>query len=109
MATRTTVRSPVLTLLAAYLGLFAGLIDTNAVNLALPAIRADLGGGVSGVQWTADAYNVAFAAVLLTAGSLGDRIGRRRMLRIGLVAFAGTSVACAEKSQRCPAKSSAAY
>jgi EmrB/QacA subfamily drug resistance transporter len=95
MATRTTSRSPVLTLLAAYLGLFAGLIDTNAVNLALPAIRTDLGGGVSGVQWTTDAYNVAFAAVLLTAGSLGDRIGRRQMLRIGLLAFAGTSVACA--------------
>jgi DHA2 family methylenomycin A resistance protein-like MFS transporter len=95
MAIRASERSTVATLAAAYLGLFAGLIDSNAVNLALPAIRADLGGGVSGVQWTTDAYNVTFAAVLLTAGSLGDRFGRRRMLRLGLIAFIGTSVACA--------------
>src|SRR5258707_5804523 len=88
-------RSSVLTLIAAYLGLFVGLIDSNAVNLALPAIRADLGGGVSGAQWTADAYNVTFAAVLLTAGSLGDRFGRRFVLRWGLAAFVVASLACA--------------
>ena len=68
--TRITFRS-VLTLIAAYLGLFVGLIDANAVNLALPAIRDDLGGGISGAQWTIDAYNITFAAVLLTSGSLG--------------------------------------
>jgi len=88
-------RSSVFTLIAAYLGLFVGLIDSNAVNLALPAIRADLGGGVSGAQWTADAYNVTFAAVLLTAGSLGDRFGRRFVLRWGLAAFVVASLACA--------------
>jgi EmrB/QacA subfamily drug resistance transporter len=88
-------RSSVFTLIAAYLGLFVGLIDSNAVNLALPAIRADLGGGVSGAQWTADAYNVTFAAVLMTAGSLGDRFGRRFVLRSGLVAFVAASLACA--------------
>jgi EmrB/QacA subfamily drug resistance transporter len=91
----STPRSPLLTLIAAYLGLFVGLIDSNAVNLALPAIRTDLGGGVAAAQWTADAYNVAFAAVLLTAGSLGDRCGRRRMLRIGLLGFVVASLACA--------------
>lgn len=84
-----------LTLTAAYLGLFVGLIDASAVNLALPAIRDDLGGGVSGAQWTIDAYNVAFAALLLTSGSLGDRFGRRRVLRIGLVLFVVASLACA--------------
>ncbi|OBB35038.1 MFS transporter [Mycobacterium sp. 852002-51961_SCH5331710] len=84
-----------LTLVAAYLGLFVGLIDANAVNLALPAIRDDLGGGVSGAQWTIDAYNIAFAALLLTAGSLGDRFGRRRLLRLGLLVFVSASVACA--------------
>jgi EmrB/QacA subfamily drug resistance transporter len=83
------------TLIAAYLGLFVGLIDANAVNLALPAIRADLGGGISGAQWTIDAYNVTFAAVLLTAGSLGDRFGRRTLLRVGLAVFVGASLACA--------------
>lgn len=51
-------RSPVVTLIAAYLGLFVGLIDANAVNLALPAIGDDLGGGMTGAQWTVDAYNV---------------------------------------------------
>src|ERR1700694_4809662 len=90
-----TTRSAILPLIAAYLGLFVGLIDSNAVNLALPAIRADLGGGVSGVPWIADAYNVTFAALLLTAGSLGDRLGRRRLLRIGLLTFLAASLACA--------------
>jgi EmrB/QacA subfamily drug resistance transporter len=84
-----------LTLIAAYLGLFVGLIDANAMNLALPAIRDDLGGGISGAQWTIDAYNITFAAVLLTAGSLGDKFGRRTLLRIGLVTFIVASLACA--------------
>src|SRR6201991_1464347 len=88
-------RSAVLTLIAAYLGLFVGLIDANAINLALPAIRDDLGGGISGAQWTIDAYNVTFAAVLLTAGSLGDKFGRRTVLRVGLVTFIAASLACA--------------
>jgi MFS family permease len=84
-----------LTLIAAYLGLFVGLIDANAINLALPAIRHELGGGISGAQWTIDAYNVTFAAVLLTAGSLGDRFGRRTLLRVGLVTFVAASLVCA--------------
>jgi EmrB/QacA subfamily drug resistance transporter len=84
-----------LTLIAAYLGLFVGLIDANAINLALPAIRDGLGGGISGAQWTIDAYNVTFAAVLLTAGSLGDKFGRRTLLRVGLVTFIAASLACA--------------
>jgi EmrB/QacA subfamily drug resistance transporter len=84
-----------LTLIAAYLGLFVGLIDANAVNLALPAIRDDLGGGITGAQWTVDSYNVTFAAVLLTAGSLGDKFGRRTLLRIGLATFVAASLMCA--------------
>ena len=83
------------TLIAAYLGLFVGLIDANAINLALPAVRDDLGGGISGAQWTIDAYNITFAAALLTSGSLGDRFGRRRLLRIGLTVFVVASLACA--------------
>src|SRR6185312_6783818 len=67
----------------------------NAINLALPAVRNDLGGGISGAQWTIDAYNITFAAMLLTAGSLGDRFGRRRLLRIGLAVFVIASVGCA--------------
>ncbi|HET6735744.1 MFS transporter [Mycobacterium sp.] len=84
-----------LTLIAAYLGLFVGLIDANAINLALPAVRDDLGGGISGAQWTIDAYNITFAATLLTSGSLGDRYGRRSLLRVGLVTFVAASLMCA--------------
>jgi EmrB/QacA subfamily drug resistance transporter len=95
MDTKRFNLSTALTLIAAYLGLFVGLIDANAINLALPAIRDELGGGISGAQWTIDAYNVAFAAVLLTAGSLGDKFGRRTLLRVGLVTFIAASLACA--------------
>src|SRR4051794_11922816 len=95
MATNRITFNSIVTLIAAYLGLFVGLIDANAINLALPAIRNDLGGGISGAQWTIDAYNVAFAAVLLTSGSLGDKFGRRRVLRVGLITFIAASLACA--------------
>ena len=95
MDTKRFTLDTTLTLIAAYLGLFVGLIDANAINLALPAIRNDLGGGISGAQWTIDAYNITFAAVLLTAGSLGDRFGRRTLLRVGLVTFIVASLVCA--------------
>jgi len=95
MSTNGITHRSTLTLLAAYLGLFVGLVDANAINLALPAVRDDLGGGISGAQWTIDAYNITFAAVLLSAGSLGDRFGRRRLLRIGLTVFVVASLACA--------------
>ena len=95
MDTRRFNLDTALTLIAAYLGLFVGLIDANAINLALPAVRDDLGGGISGAQWTIDMYNITFAAVLLTAGSLGDKFGRRTLLRAGLVVFIAASLACA--------------
>ncbi len=95
MATRSFTLETTLTLVAAYLGLFVGLIDANAINLALPAVRDDLGGGISGAQWTIDAYNITFAALLLTSGSLGDRFGRRRLLRVGLTVFVVASLICA--------------
>jgi EmrB/QacA subfamily drug resistance transporter len=95
MDSKRLTAATALTLIAAYLGLFVGLIDANAVNLALPAIRTELGGGIAGAQWTIDAYNITFAALLLTSGSLGDRYGRRRLLRIGLSAFVVASLGCA--------------
>ncbi len=95
MDTRRLTFDTALKLVAAYLGLFVGLIDANAINLALPAVRTDLGGGITGAQWTIDAYNVTFAALLLTSGSLGDRFGRRRLLRVGLVVFVAASLVCA--------------
>ncbi len=95
MDTKRFTLDTTLTLIAAYLGLFVGLIDANAINLALPAVREDLGGGISGAQWTIDAYNITFGAMLLTAGSLGDRFGRRTLLRAGLATFVAASLMCA--------------
>ena len=83
------------TLIATCLALFLGQVDTTAVNLALPAIGHDLSGGISGLQWVVDAYNVTFAAFLLTGGTLGDRFGRRRLFRIGVAVFVLGSTVCA--------------
>ena len=62
-------------------------LDTTVVNLALPSISKELGSSSSGLQWIVDAYILVFASSLLTLGSIGDRIGRKRTLQIGLVAF----------------------
>ncbi|MFJ9371042.1 MFS transporter [Nocardia sp. NPDC101769] len=85
-----------------WLGLFAilaatlmNLLDTSIVNVALPAIRHDLGGSYSTMQWTAAAYTLVMAAGLLTGGRLGDMFGRRRMLLGGSVGFVLASVLCA--------------
>src|SRR5215471_17478449 len=83
------------TLLAMCLGLFVAQLDTTAVNLALPAIGHGLRAGLSGMQWVIDAYNLAFAALLLTGGTLGDRLGRRRLFLVGVAGFLVGSVACA--------------
>src|SRR3712207_1677583 len=65
------------------------------VNTALSRIAEDLDTGLSGLQWVVDAYTLALAATVLTAGSIADRIGRRRLFVWGLVLFTLTSVACA--------------
>jgi MFS family permease len=62
-------------------------LDTTVVNLALPSISKELGSSSSGLQWIVDAYILVFASSLLTLGSIGDRIGRKRTLQIGLIAF----------------------
>jgi MFS transporter, DHA2 family, methylenomycin A resistance protein len=92
---RARGRGPALTLLATCLSLFLGQVDTTAVNLALPAMSHQLAGGIAGMQWVVDAYNVAYAALLLTGGTLGDRFGRRRLFRAGIAVFTAGSVTCA--------------
>jgi EmrB/QacA subfamily drug resistance transporter len=67
-------------------------IDNTIVNVALPSIGRQLRATTSGLQWVVDGYTLAFASLLLFGGALGDRFGRRRLLRIGLVLFAATSV-----------------
>ncbi|QIN77337.1 MFS transporter [Rubrobacter marinus] len=77
-----------LVLLASCLGFFVAILRATSVNTALPAIRADLGGGLSGLQWVLNGYTLVFASLLLTAGALSDRLGARRVLLWGLGLFA---------------------
>ena len=69
------------------LGYFMVLLDTSVVNVALPAIRADFGGGLSGLQWVVNGYTLTFAAFLLTMGAMSDRFGGRRVFMVGTWAF----------------------
>src|SRR5918995_1121642 len=71
------------------------LLDITVVNVALPSIREDLGAGFTDLQWVVDAYALTLAALVLTAGSLADRLGRRRMFAIGLGVFSVASLLCA--------------
>ena len=63
-------------------------LDNTILNTALPSLREDLGASASELQWIVDSYLLVFAGLLLTAGSLGDRFGRKRALQFGLVVFA---------------------
>ncbi|WP_119697128.1 MFS transporter [Microbacterium halotolerans] len=77
------------------MALFLVGLDTTIVTTSLPAIAEGTGAGAGGLAWVADAYTIPFASLLITAGALADRFGRRRVFRIGLVVFALASVACA--------------
>jgi DHA2 family methylenomycin A resistance protein-like MFS transporter len=92
--TATTSRTTRLALTASVLGFFVVTLDATIVNVVLPSIRADLGGGVTGMQWVVDGYTLTFAVLLLTAGSLTDRLGARHALIAGVVGFAAASAAC---------------
>ena len=84
-----------LTLLAAILGSALATIDGSIVNVALPAIEQDLGGGLSAQQWVSNAYLLTLGSFILIGGSLGDIYGERRVFAIGVAAFGGLSLACA--------------
>src|SRR5918995_2371624 len=71
------------------------LLDITVVNVALPSIREDLGASFADLQWVVDAYALTLAALVLTAGSLADRLGRRRLFAIGLGVFSLASLLCA--------------
>ncbi|MFG2088162.1 MFS transporter [Spirillospora sp. NPDC048824] len=71
------------------------LLDSTVVNVAAPAIRADLGGSYAALQWMAAGYTLALAVALLTGGRLGDMFGRRPVLLAGAAGFLVTSAACA--------------
>jgi EmrB/QacA subfamily drug resistance transporter len=84
-----------LTLLAAILGSAIATIDGTIVNVALPAIEEDLGGGLAGQQWVVNAYLLALGSLILIGGSLGDIYGERRVFAVGLAGFGVLSLACA--------------
>src|SRR6478735_12323969 len=84
-----------LTLAAMSLGYGVVQLDVTIVNTALNSIGGSLGGGVSQLQWVVSAYTIAFAAFILTAGALGDRIGAKRVFVAGFAIFTAASVACA--------------
>jgi DHA2 family methylenomycin A resistance protein-like MFS transporter len=82
-------------LLSVCLGFFVIQLDVTIVNVALPSIQREIGGSLAGLQWVIDAYTLALASVMLTAGATADRIGARRMFVAGLAVFAAGSAACA--------------
>jgi EmrB/QacA subfamily drug resistance transporter len=84
-----------LTLLAAILGSALATIDGSIVNVALPAIEEELGGGLSAQQWVSNAYLLTLGSLILVGGSLGDIYGERRVFAIGVTAFGALSLACA--------------
>ena len=83
------------TLAVSSLGLFMVALDTLVVTTALPVLRVALGASLADLEWTVNAYNLAFACLLLTGAALGDRFGRRRMFAIGLALFTAASAAAA--------------
>ncbi len=84
-----------LALAAAIMGSFVVGLDSTVVNVALPSIREDLGGGLAGQQWVSNAYLLTLGSLILVAGSLGDLFGERRVFSIGVGGFGVVSLLCA--------------
>lgn len=84
-----------LVLVVSILASFVAFLDSAIVNVALPAIQKELGGGLAAQQWVVDAYLLTLGSLILIAGSLSDLLGRKRILQIGLWWFGIASVLCA--------------
>ena len=82
------------TLITVCVATFMLLLDITVVNVALPSIRRDLHGSFTDLQWVVDAYSLMLATLLLTAGSLADLLGRRRVFVVGLGLFSAASFLC---------------
>ncbi len=89
-----TTRNPWATFAVCCLSLFLVSLDITAMNVALPSISVDFGTDITGLQWTIDVYTVVIASFLLMAGAMADRVGRRRVFRIGLALFSFGSLIC---------------
>jgi EmrB/QacA subfamily drug resistance transporter len=84
-----------LTLVACILGSGIALLDSTVVNVALPTIQHDLGGGLAAQQWVVNAYLLTLGSLILVGGSLGDLYGERRIFALGVGGFGGASLLCA--------------
>jgi EmrB/QacA subfamily drug resistance transporter len=91
--TYTSIRAAWIPMAALCLAFFVEMVDNTLLSIALPTIGRDLGGSTTALQWVTGAYSLTFGGLLLTAGSIADRFGRRRVLLIGLVAFGVISLA----------------
>ena len=87
----------------AILASFVAFLDGSVVNLALPAINRDFGGGLALQQWVVDGYLLTLGALILVAGAISDAFGRLVVLRMGLVVFAISSLLCAFAPSGCGA------
>jgi EmrB/QacA subfamily drug resistance transporter len=85
--TYPSLRAAWIPLAALCLAFFVEMVDNTLLTIALPTIGRDLGGGTTALQWVTGAYSLTFGGLLLTAGSAADRLGRRRVLLVGLAAF----------------------
>ena len=83
-----------LTLAATSVSYVVVILDTSIVNVSLPPIGASLSAGLAGLQWVVNAYTLSFACLLLTGGTLGDRLGARRVYMAGLAVFTAASLLC---------------
>src|SRR4051812_6478181 len=81
-------------LLICCMSLFIVGLDVTVVNVALPSIGHELDAGISGLQWTVDAYTVVMASLLMFSGSMADRLGRKRTFVLGLSVFSVASLLC---------------
>jgi DHA2 family methylenomycin A resistance protein-like MFS transporter len=90
----TTAVRPRASLAVAMLGFFVVALDAQIVNVALPEIRNDLGGGLSGLQWIVTGYTLMFSALQLFSGTFSDRAGARRAYGLGMILFTIASLAC---------------
>src|SRR4051794_17818897 len=86
---------PILILVVVLVAALAINVETTIVNVALPTLNSALGASTRGLQWIVDAYNLAFAALVLAGGTVGDKFGRRGTLIAGLALFAASSVGAA--------------
>src|SRR5690349_3585167 len=85
--TYTSLRAAWIPLAALCLAFFVEMVDNTLLSIALPTIGRDLGSGTTALQWVTGAYSLTFGGLLLTSGSIADRLGRRRVLLVGLAIF----------------------